>query len=81
MLTGTLENLSRTAAGDALKALGAKVSGSVSRKTSFVIAGEQAGSKLDKARELGVCVIGRKELDEILSTQKLPQYLLEQLKE
>ena len=81
VLTGTLENLSRTAAGDALKALGAKVSGSVSRKTSFVIAGEQAGSKLDKARELGVCVIGRKELDEILSTQKLPQYLLEQLKE
>ena len=81
VLTGTLEDLSRTAAGDALKALGAKVSGSVSRKTSFVIAGEQAGSKLDKARELGVCVIGRKELDEILSTQKLPQYLLEQLKE
>ena len=81
VLTGTLENLSRTAAGDALKALGAKVSGSVSRKTSFVIAGEQAGSKLDKARELGVCVIGRKELDEILSTQKLPQYLLEQLRE
>ncbi len=81
VLTGTLENLSRTAAGDALKALGAKVSGSVSRKTSFVIAGEQAGSKLDKARELGVCVIGRKELDEILSTQKLPHYLLEQLKE
>jgi DNA ligase (NAD+) len=52
--TGALSALSRVLAGDRLQALGAKVSGSVSKKTSFVVAGESAGSKLDKARELGV---------------------------
>ncbi len=54
VLTGTLEHYERTALKDLLKGLGAKVSGSVSSKTSLVIAGESAGSKLDKARELGV---------------------------
>ena len=56
VLTGTLSSLSRDQAKERLEALGAKVAGSVSKKTSFVVAGEAAGSKLDKARELGVAV-------------------------
>ncbi|KRA20594.1 NAD-dependent DNA ligase LigA [Lysobacter sp. Root604] len=54
VLTGSLSALSRDQAKDHLEALGAKVAGSVSKKTSFVVAGEAAGSKLDKAQELGV---------------------------
>jgi DNA ligase (NAD+) len=54
VLTGGLDSMSREQAGDRLEALGAKVSGSVSKKTSFVVAGEAAGSKLAKAQELGV---------------------------
>jgi DNA ligase (NAD+) len=57
VLTGTLPTLSRDAAKDMLEAAGAKVSGSVSKKTHYVVAGEEAGSKLDKAVELGVKVL------------------------
>jgi DNA ligase (NAD+) len=56
VLTGTLSSMGRDQAKEKLEALGAKVSGSVSKKTSFVVAGEAAGSKLDKAHELGVDV-------------------------
>ncbi|HRO87759.1 MAG TPA: NAD-dependent DNA ligase LigA, partial [Chiayiivirga sp.] len=54
VLTGTLSTLTRDEAGARLEALGAKVAGSVSKKTSFVVAGEAAGSKLAKASELGI---------------------------
>nr|WP_127534773.1 NAD-dependent DNA ligase LigA [Paenibacillus kobensis] len=57
VLTGTLSTMTRDEAAKHLEALGAKVSGSVSKKTDFVIAGESAGSKLTKARDLGVQVI------------------------
>jgi DNA ligase (NAD+) len=54
VLTGSLENFERTELSNKLEALGAKVTGSVSKKTDLVIAGAEAGSKLDKARELGI---------------------------
>jgi len=57
VLTGTLTVMTRDEAAKKLEALGAKVSGSVSKKTDLVIAGESAGSKLTKARELGVEVL------------------------
>ncbi|MBK7543867.1 MAG: NAD-dependent DNA ligase LigA [Candidatus Competibacteraceae bacterium] len=57
VLTGTLESLSRDQATARLRTLGAKVAGSVSKKTDYVVAGRDAGSKLDKARELGVTVL------------------------
>ncbi|MCB1825718.1 MAG: NAD-dependent DNA ligase LigA [Candidatus Competibacteraceae bacterium] len=57
VLTGTLESLTRDQASERLRALGAKVAGSVSKKTDYVVAGHDAGSKLDKARELGVRIL------------------------
>jgi DNA ligase (NAD+) len=67
VLTGTMQALSRDEAKEKLEALGAKVSGSVSKKTSFVVAGESAGSKLDKAQELGVPVWDENQLLALLS--------------
>ncbi len=66
VLTGTLARHTREEATQALKEYGAKVSGSVSKKTSYVVAGEAAGSKLERARELGVPVLDEDALDEIL---------------
>ena len=62
VLTGTLPTMSRDEAGAKIKAAGGKVSGSVSAKTHFVVAGEAAGSKLTKARALGVPVIDEETL-------------------
>ena len=70
VLTGTLTSLSRDEAKERLEALGAKVSGSVSKKTRFVVAGEAAGSKLDKARELGVAVWDEAQLLALLAAHE-----------
>lgn len=72
VLTGTLQGHTRTEAGNLLKAMGAKVSGSVSKRTSYVVAGEAAGSKLTKAQQLGVPVLDEAALDEILATGVVP---------
>lgn len=62
VLTGTLPTLTRDEASEKIKAMGGKVSGSVSSKTSYVVAGEAAGSKLTKAQSLGVKIISEEEL-------------------
>jgi DNA ligase (NAD+) len=66
VLTGTLPTLGREEAKALIEAAGGKVAGSVSKKTSYVVAGTEAGSKLDKARELGVAVLDEDQLKEIL---------------
>ena len=68
VLTGTLPTLSRDEASELIRQKGGKVSGSVSKKTSYVVAGEAAGSKLTKARDLGVTVISEEELLQMLES-------------
>ena len=69
VITGTLGSMSREQAQEALTARGARVSGSVSKKTSFVVAGSEAGSKLAKARELGVPVLDEQQLIALLGAE------------
>jgi len=71
VLTGTLQSMGRDEAKDKLEALGAKVAGSVSKKTSYVVAGTEAGSKLDKAQALGVPVLDDAGLAVLLQGNKL----------
>jgi len=61
VVTGTLETMSRTEAQELIKSLGGKPAGSVSKKTNLVVVGENAGSKLARARELGIDTIDEKE--------------------
>ena len=72
VLTGSLASMDRGAAEDALRALGARISGSVSKKTDFVVAGSDAGSKLRKAEELGVRVLDESVLLRTLETKRPP---------
>ena len=66
VVTGTLQNYSRGDIKAKLEALGAKVSGSVSKKTDYVIAGEEAGSKLTKAQDLGITVLSEEEFEKMI---------------
>ena len=66
VLTGTLPNLTREEAGEMIVAAGGKVTSAVSKKTTYVVAGEEAGSKLTKAESLGVEIIDEEALRELL---------------
>ena len=68
VLTGTLPTLTRDAAKDMIEALGGKVAGSVSKKTDYVVAGAEAGSKLDKAQALGVSILDETQFRELVRT-------------
>ncbi len=68
VLTGTMPTMSRDEAGALIEANGGKVSGSVSKKTSYVLAGSDAGSKLEKARDLGLTIIDEEELQKLVSS-------------
>jgi DNA ligase (NAD+) len=70
VLTGTLARMSRAQAQGLIEAAGGKVTGSVSRKTDYVVAGTSPGSKIDKARQLNVAVIDEARLWEMLGNEK-----------
>lgn len=72
VLTGSLQNLTREEAKEKLIALGASISESVSKKTSYVVVGENAGSKLAKAESLGVSILDEEQLLELLQAQSVP---------
>ena len=73
MLTGTLPNLTRDRVKALIAAAGGKVSGSVSKKTDYAVAGEKAGSKLEKANRLGVAVLDESGLLALLGSEERPQ--------
>ena len=73
VLTGSLEAFDRTAAEDKLREYGAKASSSVSKKTSYIVAGPGAGSKLRKAQELGIPVLDEAQLVQIIETGEPPR--------
>ena len=68
-MTGTLPTLSRDDARAKIEAAGGKVAGSVSKKTSYVVAGEEAGSKLTRAEELGVAILDEEQLLKLLESE------------
>ncbi|MBQ1427855.1 MAG: NAD-dependent DNA ligase LigA, partial [Aeriscardovia sp.] len=69
VITGTLEGMSRSEAGEEIEKAGGRVSSSVSSKTSYLLAGQKPGSKLAKAEELGVKIIGKEEFEKLLRGQ------------
>jgi DNA ligase (NAD+) len=70
VVTGTLEHYSREEIESLIKQLGGKATGSVSKKTDYVVAGENAGSKLDKAKELGVKIVTEADFDKLIGRKK-----------
>ena len=66
VLTGTLPTMTRAQAKSLIESHGGKCSGSVSKKTTYVVAGEEAGSKLTKAQELGITILSEQELLELI---------------
>ena len=71
VLTGTMASMSRDEAGEKIRAMGGSVSGSVSAKTSYVVAGESAGSKLDKAQELGVEILNEEQFLKLINHARI----------
>jgi len=70
VITGSFSELSRDQIKEKLQLLGANVTGSVSKKTTILVAGDKAGSKLDKAKSLGIKIINEEELNQLISDLK-----------